>query len=87
MFRKVAEGVMSSEHKKAVAALSDGQDAHDYVVMLPDWQGEVAMSLNLPEPAKTICGAVLSAEGNVMGTFEGTNGKNVLMLLEYALQA
>jgi hypothetical protein len=87
LFRKVAEGILSSEHKKAVEALTDGQDPADHVIILPDWQGEVAKSLNLPEPSKIICGAVLSAEGDVMGTYEGTDAKNVLMLIDYALQA
>jgi hypothetical protein len=86
MFRKVAEGMIANEHKKAVAALDDGQDAADHVIILPDWQGEVATAFNLPGPSKTICGAVLSADGDVMGTFEGTDGKNVLMLIEYAMQ-
>jgi hypothetical protein len=85
MFRKIAEGMLASEHKKAVEALADGLDAQDHVVMLPDWQGDVAKSLNLPEPSKTVCGAVLSADGDVIGTWEGTNAANVLMLIDYAL--
>ena len=87
MFRRVAEGILAAEHKKAVGELTDGQDPADHVIILPDWQGEVAKSLNLPEPSKTICGAVLSAEGDVMGTYEGTDAKNVLMLIDYAFQA
>jgi hypothetical protein len=85
MFRKVAEGILASEHKKAVAALAEGLAPDDYVVMLPDWQGEVAKAFNLPEPSKTVCGAVLSADGDVMGTWTGTNAGNVLLLLDYAL--
>jgi hypothetical protein len=85
VFRKVAEGVLAGEHKKAVEALPDGLDPHDHVIILPDWQGDVAKSFNLPEPSRTVCGAVLSAEGDVMGTFEGTNVANVFMLIEYAL--
>src|SRR5207253_8375113 len=73
MFRKIAEGVLASEHKKAVEALADGLDPHDHVIMLPDWQGEVAAAFNLPEPSKSVCGAVLSADGDVMGTWVGTN--------------
>ena len=85
MFRKIAEGMLASEHKKAVEALGDGLDANDHVVMLPDWQGEVANAFNLPEPSKSVGGAVLSADGNVMGTWTGTNTANVMMLLDYAL--
>lgn len=85
MFRKIAEGMLASEHKKAVAALTDGLDAHDHVVILPDWQGEVAKAFNLPEPSKSVCGAVLSADGDVMGTWTGTNADNIFMLIGYAL--
>ena len=85
LFRKVAEGMLAGEHKKAVEALSDGLDPHNHVIILPDWQGEVAKAFNLPEPSQTVCGAVLSAEGDVMGTYEGTNAANVFMLIEYAM--
>jgi hypothetical protein len=85
MFRKIAEGVLASEHKKAVGALADGLDPHDHVIMLPDWQGNIATAFNLPEPSKSVCGAVLSADGNVMGTWVGTNTQNVMMLIDYAM--
>lgn len=85
MFRKIAESVLATEHKKAVEALADGLDPLDHVVVLPDWQGEVATAFNLPEPSKSVCGAVLSADGDVMGTWVGTNTQNVMLLLDYAM--
>ena len=85
MFRKIAESVLATEHKKAVEALADGLDPHEHVVVLPDWQGKVATAFNLPEPSKSVCGAVLSADGDVMGTWVGTNTQNVMMLLDYAM--
>jgi hypothetical protein len=85
MFRKIAEGMLASEHKKAVAALPDGLDPNDHVIMLADWQGDVAHAFNLPEPSKGVCGVVLSADGDVMGTWLGTNTANVMMLIDYAL--
>jgi len=85
MFRKVAEGMMVSEYKKAVAALADGLDPRDHVIILPDWQGEVAKAFDLPEPSKSVCGAVLSAGGDVMGTWVGTDTANVMMLIDFAL--
>ena len=86
LFRKVAEGVLAGEYRKAAGDLTDGQDPHDHVVMLPDWQGDVAKSLDLPDPSTTICGAVISPDGDVMGTYAGTNGQNVLMLVDYAFR-
>jgi hypothetical protein len=85
LFRKVAEGVLASEYKKAVEALREGQEPADYVVMLPDWQGEFAPAFNLPDPSAQIGGAVISPDGDVMGTYVGTDARNVLMLVDYAL--
>ena len=84
MFHKMAEGILASEHKKAVEALADGLEPADHVIMLPDWDGAVAKSFNLPEPSKQVGGAVLSADGDVMGTWVGTNADNVMTLLDYA---
>jgi len=86
MFRKIAEGMLASEHKKAVATLAEGLDQYDYVVILPDWQGEVAKAFDLPEPSKTVCGAVLSADGDVIGTWVGADAGSVMTLLEQAIK-
>src|SRR5262249_46646555 len=37
IFRKVAEGILNEEHKKAAAALPPTSDPYDEVVILPDW--------------------------------------------------
>src|SRR5581483_6775256 len=58
LFRKIAEGVMSSEYDKAVQELPSGQTAHEYVVILPDWSGEIAKALALGEPSKALSGVV-----------------------------
>ena len=85
MFRKIAEGMLASEHKKAVAALAHGLDPYDYVVILPDWQGEVAKAFDLPEPSKSVCGAVLSAGGDIIGTWVGTDAGSVMTLIDQAI--
>jgi hypothetical protein len=81
LFKKIAEGVMSSEYQKAVHNLPEGHDAHDYVVILPDWSGEVAKALELGEPSKTLSGVVLTADGRVAGTFAGPDGEQAVRLL------
>jgi hypothetical protein len=85
LFRKVAEGMLASEFRKAAEALRDGQDAYGYVVMLPDWQGEVAPALDLPDPSTTVCGVVIAGGGEVLGTYTGSDGGTVLALLDGAL--
>jgi hypothetical protein len=85
MFRKVAEGVMSSEFQKASRALEPGQHPFDYCVILADWTGDVAKALDLPEPSKTMTGIVLTADGRIAGTFAGAGNKEALDLLRKAI--
>jgi len=87
LFRKVAEGMMSSEYQKAARALESGQQPFDYCVILPDWQGEVAKSLALPEPSKTLSGVVVRADGRIVGTFTGADGEAAVGLLTAAAAA
>ena len=81
LFHKVAEGVMSSEYEKAARTLAPGRQPFDYCVILPDWKGEVATSLELPEPSKSLSGVVLRVDGCVQGTFVGSDGEAALRLL------
>ena len=69
MFRRIAESVLASEHKKAVEALATGLSAFDYVVVVADWQGEVAKAFGL-DPAMALGGVVITAAGAVAGRFD-----------------
>lgn len=71
MFRRIAEGILAKEYQKAVEALPAGQDPHDYVVILPDWQGTVAPALGLEDPTKQLGWAALSPAGVALATGAG----------------
>jgi len=71
LFRKVAEGILAGEHKKAVEGLIPGQDPYDHVVILPDWDGALAPALALDDLSKTLAVVVLDDCGCLLGTDQG----------------
>lgn len=70
LFRKIAEGVLGNEYRKAVAALPTEQSwaPDDYVVMFPDWSGEVARAYGIADPNVAMSCVVLSRNGRVVET-------------------
>jgi hypothetical protein len=71
ILRKVAEGVLSGEHKKAVAELEAGKAPEEYVVIFPDWDGSTVTALGLEDATKAIGLVVLSADGGVEWRYQG----------------
>ena len=86
MFRGMAEGILKSEYDKAVAALSVGETAEDYVVVLPDWDGAFIKSLAFAEDVSKRLGvAVFGRNGTLLGTVQSTDSApKAIELLERA---
>jgi all-trans-retinol 13,14-reductase len=83
LFRNFAENAMKDSYNQAVAALPKDTCAEDNVVILPDWDGGVTESVGLKDVNKNAGVAVLDAQGNVIGTYQGNDAVNtVLGLLE-----
>jgi hypothetical protein len=72
MFRGAAERIMASEYEKAVAALPAGETAADYIVILPDWDGEFVKSLGFAaDVSKQLGAAVFAEDGRLAGIAQG----------------
>ena len=71
LLRKVAEGVLANEHKKAVESLPAGVSAHDYVVILPDWDGSAVRALGLEDATRTMGLALIDAAGRIAWRHQG----------------
>lgn len=85
LMRKVAEGAVANRYKEVAATLAPGQDPKEYVVMLPDWKGEVAPALGFGELTDHLGVAVIAAGGRVAGTYAGPDPlEPVARLLESA---
>jgi hypothetical protein len=73
LFRGMARGILNTEHEKAVAALPAGETAEDYVVMLPDWDGDFIKALGLDDVAQRCGVAVFATDGALAGTAQGND--------------
>ncbi len=71
LLRKVAEGVLGGEHKKAVEALEPGKEPADFVVILPDWDGSAVRKLGLEDATKALGLALLDTSGRVEWRYQG----------------
>lgn len=87
LLRKVAEGVLNSEHRKALEGLGPGQAAEDYVVILPDWDGSAVRGFGLEDATRTLGLASVGAQGEVLWRYQGENpGEELRKFLEGASQ-
>jgi hypothetical protein len=85
LFRKVAEGMLASEYKKAVEALEPGQDAWEYTMILPDWKAEVATALGLEDPSKRASAAVIASDGRLIGAVQASDREGLVQLIDAEL--
>jgi hypothetical protein len=78
LLRKVAEGVLSSEHKKAVANLPPGAVPDDHVIILPDWKGDAVRTLGLEDATRVVGLALIDRTGQVVWRHQGTDPAGAL---------
>lgn len=71
LLRKVAEQMMKIGYEHAVRALEDGRAPEDYVLIVPDWNGDLLGPLGIEDVSKAPAVAVLTADGRVAGVCQG----------------
>lgn len=71
LLRKVAEGMLANRYHELAAALGPGKDPAQYLVMCPDWEGELAKALGVGDTASEVGLAVIDPSGAVVGTYAG----------------
>jgi hypothetical protein len=76
LMRKMAESALSPRYREVAGRLAPGQEPRDYIVMLPDWKGEVAPALGLGELQDQLGIAVIGADGSVAGMYSGADPLN-----------
>ena len=78
LVRKVVENALANRYREVAGRLAPGQDARDYIVMLPDWKGEVGPALGLGDLQDNLGVVFIAADGTVVGVhlsadpFDGT---------------
>jgi len=86
LIRKIAEQIMKSAYKDAVKNLKPGRNPEDYVLIVPDWDGDLLEPLGVDDVTKTIAVAVVDAQGGVVGVYQGDDpAAHALEMLERAI--
>jgi len=71
LMRKMAEGALANRYKENLGKLPEGRDPRDYIVILPDWKGEVMAAMGVADVATTAAVAAVSAAGEIAGVYQG----------------
>jgi len=86
IIRKVAEQIMKSSYNDAVKGLLPGRKPEDYVLIVPDWDGDLLNPLGIDDVSKTIAVAVIDAQGGLVGVYQGDDpATHALEMLERAI--
>lgn len=81
LWKKAAQAQLKQTYEKLASKLGD--DAEEYVVLLPDWDNSVGPAFDIKDSDKAPAVVVLDGEGKVVGSAEG----DVESLSEAALAA
>lgn len=71
--RKMGEKMLSLSYQKAAKAFPDGYDPADYIVLLPDWTGEVFRHFEVGDVTKKAVMIIIDHDGNIVFRRQGGN--------------
>lgn len=71
--RKMGEKMLALSYQKAAKAFPDGYDPADYIVLLPDWSGEVFRHFDVGDVTKKAVMIIIDHNGNVVFRRQGGN--------------
>jgi hypothetical protein len=74
LVRKPVELLMKSSYKDAVEDLEPGRAPEDYVLILPDWDGEAFAALDIEDVKEHVAVVVVDAAGEKQGVFRDADG-------------
>jgi len=69
--RGATEAMIGREYKKTAGELKETEKPEDYVVLLPDWNGQMTKALGFTDTNKTAGIAILDESGYVHDTYQG----------------
>ena len=71
MFRGMVRKAMAQGYEEASRQIPDDWDPVEYVVLLPDWKGEVSKSYGVGKLDEHAAVVVIDPEGNIVGSYKG----------------
>ena len=70
LVRKPVEMLMKSSYNDAASNLQEGRSPEDYVLILPDWDGEAFNALEVGDVKESVTVVVLDASGEKKGAYK-----------------
>ena len=71
ILKGMAEGVLKESYQKALARLAEGSDPAAYVIMLPDWKGELLKAFKVKAVNKQPAFVIIDSKGVIGGSYQG----------------
>lgn len=82
-FQPEVNTLLKSAYNNAVASLPSILPVEDYVIILPDWSGKVARSLDIYPYSRVPSVVVMDGDNEVLGKYTGTRiDEGALLLLD-----
>ena len=82
MFRGMVKKAMAQGYEEASRQIPDDWDPVQYVVLLPDWKGEVSKTYGVGKLDEYAAVVVVDPTGNVVGSYKGAEpGQQAVELL------
>ena len=83
LFRGFAEKAMKESYEKAADSLTKGLAPHEYIFILPDWDGKTTKAFGLKNVNKKAAFVTLDKCGDITGMYQGVDpAANALELLK-----
>ncbi len=83
LMRKMAEKLLERAYEKAAAEVPDGYDPADFIMLLPDWTGQVFKAFEVGDVSRKALMIIIDFEGNIVMQKRGGNlGQTALKELD-----
>lgn len=81
ILKGMAEGMLKESYQKSVSRLAAGETPADYVIILPDWKGELLKAFGLKAVNKQPAFVVVDGKGVVAGSYQGDDAETATLQL------
>ena len=74
ILKGMAENALKESYQKSVARLAAGEEPAAYVIILPDWKGELLKAFGIKAVNKQPAFVVIDRQGLIGGGYQGADG-------------
>ena len=77
--RGMTESMVVREYKKAANGLKDNQTPEDFIIILPDWNGQMTKALGFKDTNNEVGLAIIDSSGYVQNTYQGDDPESMII--------